>query len=51
MLRFQIHVKKIRPAQSGPEGLRTLRPDGPIPGDNARSPGRIPRVVLEFPPA
>jgi hypothetical protein len=51
MLRFHVHVKKIRPRPR--RGLRGSAPAGdePVEGDNAGGRGRIPRVVLEFPPA
>jgi hypothetical protein len=52
MLRFQVHVKKIRRHANG-ERRRSEPParDGPIEGDNAGGGGRIPPVVLEFLPA
>lgn len=40
MLPFHVHVKNVG-----------LAPDGPILGENAGTGRRIPRVMLEFPPA
>jgi len=40
MLRFHVHVKSFG-----------LPPDSPILGENAGTGRRIPRVMLEFPPA
>ena len=52
MLRFQVHVKNVHPAPVNAEWSRQLPAgDGPVEGDNAGGRGRIPRVVLEFPPA
>jgi hypothetical protein len=52
MLRFQVHVKNIHPAADGERrGSEPPARDGPIEGDNAGGRGRIPPVVLEFPPA